>query len=296
MFQHQINYLKLRSKGMENEKKTSSSQNVLNIILVIICGAIMGLFVYDYINKNDQIAEYKNSEQKRIKATEEQLAKVNKLTSLYKEASFNNTSEGLVTDEENEQIKSDIARNVSSNLSPIMAKMDKSQGITNEKLDKIMNELIDLLEKETKKSKDIRKKMASAIEKERRVEARLQRDLSETQKTVADLNGMVGELKALYVSSMEEDSSIGDIIRCATAPAKFLQNTLTFDWFVARDRRSAKNSIEQKQADIMERYNAIGDPAALRQLKLKRRKRIKQNKQQKHKRRRKVSEPEIIRK
>ena len=273
---------------MENEKKNSSSQNVLNVILVIICGAIMGLFVYDYINKNDQIAEYKNSERKRVKATEDQLAKVNKLTNLYKEASFNNTSEGLVTDDENEQIKSDIARNVSSNLSPIMAKMDKSQGVTNEKLDKIMNELIDLLEKETKKSKEIRRKMSAAIEKERRIEARLQKDLTETQKTVADLNGMVGELKALYVSSMEVDSSIGDLIRCATAPAKFLQNTLTFDWFVARDRRTAKKSIEREQKNIMDRYNVIGDPAALRRLNAKRKK--------KHmkRRKRKVSEPEII--
>ncbi len=60
---------------MENEKKTNSSQNVLNVILVIICGAIMGLFVYDYINKNDQIAEYKADQKKQIEAFNEYVKK-----------------------------------------------------------------------------------------------------------------------------------------------------------------------------------------------------------------------------
>ena len=277
---------------MENEKKNASSQNVLNVILVIICGAIMGLFVYDYINKNDQIAEYKSDEQKHAKVREERLAKAERLSNLYKQASFNNVSEGLVNDEDNERIKNDIAKNVSTNLSPIMAKMDKGQDITNEKLDKIMSELIELLEKEVKKSASIRRQMSAAISKERKIEARLQKDLTETQKVVADLNGMLGELKGRYIGALEEDSALGDLARCASAPAKFLGNTLTLDWWASRDKYNAKIEVDKRQKEIMDRYDAIGDPAALRRLKALRRK--KQSKGKKRSKRRKLAEPEVI--
>lgn len=246
---------------MENEKKTSSSQNVLNVILVIICGAIMGLFVYDYINKNDQIAEYKADQKKQTEVYQEKIDRINKVAKLYKEASYNNTPpEGLVSDDENERIKSDIARNVSSNLSPIMAKLDKNQGVTNEKLDKILNDLINLLEKETKKSAEIRRQMADAVAKERVIEEKLQKDLTETQKVVADLNGMVSELKALYIAAHEEDSAFGDIGRAAECVPKFAVNALTFDWWASRDKNRAEVKVAKKQQEIMDRYEAIGNP------------------------------------
>lgn len=259
---------------MENEKKGNSSQSVLNVILVIICAAIMGLFIYDYMNKNDQIAEYKKEALNRERDNEEQyIKKVKKIATIYKQTSFNNASDGLVSDEENEQIKEDIAKNVSSHLSPIMSKLDETQGMTNDKLDKIMNELISLLEKETKKSALVRKKMASAIAKERKIEKKLQFELMQTQKIVADLNGMVGDLKGKYISEHEDDSGIGDIIRCATAPAKFVRNTFTFDWFHGTDKRKAEKVINAKQLSIIERYDAIGDPQAQRELKMKKKRR-----------------------
>jgi hypothetical protein len=319
---------------MEKEKKNDSSQNVLNVILVIICGAIVGLFVYDYINKNDQIAEYKTeARQSREKASQERLDKANKLITLYKKASFNNVPEGLVSDEDNEQMKVDIAKNVSSNLSMIMAKMDKGQditndkldkvqnitnekldrgqnitnekldrvmNITNEKLDKVMNELIALLEKETQKGVEIRKQMKTAIDKERKIEAKLQEDLTETQKVVTDLNGMVGELKALYVDAHEEDSALGDIGRVVNAVPKFVGNTLTFDWWASRDKSEAKKVIEAKQNDIMDRYDTIGDPTALKRIKvsqiLRRNKVItkKQGNKKRRARKPRVAEPELI--
>lgn len=271
---------------MENEKKSDSSQNVLNVILVIICGAIMGLFVYDYINKNNQIAEYKASEEKRTKATEEQLARVNKLTDLVKETSYSNVPEGLVSEAENEKIKMDIAKNVTNNLSPIIAKMDKGQDMTNEKLDKIMNELIDLLEKETQKSAEIRAQMSAAIEKERQIEGKLQQELTETNKVVADLSGMVGELKVLYIDAHGEDSSLGDIGRIVKAVPDFVGNTFTFDWWASRDRRRANEKIEAKQIEIMERFEAIGNPeAAARQA---------AEKAAKKEKIKKIKEPELI--
>ena len=277
---------------MENEKKNDSSQNVLNVILVIICGAIMGLFVYDYINKNNQIAEYKVEDQKRTKVTEDQLARVTKLTKMVQDASFSNVPEGLVTDDENEKIKSDIARNVSTNLSPIIAKMDKGQDITNEKLDKIMNELIELLEKETQKSANIRTRMSAAIAKERKIEAKLQKDLTETNKVVADLNGMVGELKALYIDAHGEDSALGDIGRAVVAVPNFVGNTLTFDWWASRDQRRAENKIEKQQEIIMDRFEVIGDSAAAK------RKAAQRKEEQKRARTRKfrLFEPEMIKK
>lgn len=245
---------------MENEKKANSSQNVLNVILVIICGAIMGLFVYDYINKNDQIAEYKAEQKKQNDIYKEKLERIDKVAENYKQIAYSNTSEGLVSSEENEKIKSDIARNVSSNLSPIMAKLDKSQGMTNDKLDKIMDELIALLEKEAKKSADLRKQMGDAIGKERAIEDKLQKELTETQKVVADLNGMVSEVKAKYIAAHEDDSVLGDVGRAAECVPKFVGNALTFDWWASRDKHRAEVKIDKKQQEIMDRYEAIGNP------------------------------------
>ena len=299
---------------MENEKKNASSQNVLNVVLVIVCGAIVGLFIYNDINKNAQIAEYKSEERKLMKkvsevseVSKERLAKANQLANLYKQASYNNFSENLDkhkfsesvdNDKRDESIKSGIAMDISAKLSPIMAKMDKGQDITNEKLDKIMGELIALLEKEIKKSVAIRKQMSDAITKERRIETRLQRDLVETQKVVADLNGMLGELKGRYIGALEDDSALGDIARCAAAPAKFVGNTLTFDWWASRDKCRAKEEIDRRQKEIMDRYNSIGDSATLRRLReLRRNKCISGGKTRcKYFEKRKLSEPELIKK
>ena len=306
---------------MGNEKKKDSSQSLLNIVLVIICGAIMGLLIYDYINKNEQISKYKAAEQKRTeamekqlaKATEEQLTKVDKLATLYRQASFNNApihENGEINDktsnEKDERIQIDIAHNISANLSPIMAKMDKGQDITNDKLDRIMNELIELLEKETQKGTELRKQMKIAINKERQTEAKLQKKLTETQKVVSELNGMVGELKALYISAHEEDSALGDIGRIVNAVPKFVGNTLTLDWWASRDKHRAYNKISKKQNEIMERYEAIGNPAALKRLRVLQRNRkqktsIQKMRYKKHKKhtmkqtaKRKVTEPELI--
>lgn len=280
---------------MENEKKNnSSSQNVLNIILVMVCGAILGLFVYDYINKNAQIAEYKADQKKQSDTYKEQIDRINKVANTYKEISYSNTSEGLVSDEENEKIKSDIARNVSTNLSPIMAKLDKSQGVTNQKLDKIMDELIELLEKETQKSSEIRKQMADAISKERGIQDKLQQKLTETQKVVADLNGMVSEVKALFIAAHEDDSALGDIGRAAECVPKFVKNTLTFDWWVSRDKREAKYDVEVKQQEIMDRYEAIGQPGVVIRRAPAPTKRSFLNKKKAYEKKGRVAEPEII--
>lgn len=220
----------------------------------------MGLFVYDYINKNDQIAEYKAEQKKQNDIYKEKLERIDKVAENYKQIAYSNTSEGLVSSEENEKIKSDIARNVSSNLSPIMAKLDKSQGMTNDKLDKIMDELIALLEKEAKKSADLRKQMGDAIGKERAIEDKLQKELTETQKVVADLNGMVSEVKAKYIAAHEDDSVLGDVGRAAECVPKFVGNALTFDWWASRDKHRAEVKIDKKQQEIMDRYEAIGNP------------------------------------
>lgn len=282
---------------MENEKKKSSgAQMVLNALLVIVICAIFVLFIYDYVNKNNELAEYKaqdkiNSAKKDIK-----LKKVADIANLYKDAAMSNVSEGVLPSEESEKIKKQIAVNVSKNLSPILEKVNDDQNLTNEKLDKILNELIELLEKETKKSQTIRKELAQAVKAERLKQERLQMQLNETQKVVSDLNGLVGELKAQYIAAHEEDSALGDIARAASAPAKFVTNTFTFDWFVARDKRHAQRKYDIIQRQIMEYYNAIGDPVELKRLKMKRqlKKRVKEHKKYTKIRKIKAPEPEII--
>ncbi len=256
---------------MEKEdKKGSSSQNVLNVILVIICGAIMGLFVYDYINKNNQIADLREAERDSAKKSVEQLEvkweqRVNRLAEMYSDTSMSNVTvpEGVpVSGDENERIKSDIARNISDNLSPIMAKIDEGQGMTNEKLDKIMNDLLDLLDKELKKSVELRKQMAEEVAKERAIAGVLQSELTETQKIVSELNGFTSELRGMYLAEKPDDSAFGDIGRAAMCVPQFAKNALTFDWFTSTDRIRAKNELDAKHREIMDRFEAVGNPNA----------------------------------
>ena len=262
---------------MSEEKKGSSTQNILNVIIVIICGAIMGLFIYDYIHKNDEIAELRKANLKKteVKAKIDE-EKLKKLAKIYKEASHNNTviKEIIGKDGTTETVSADantdkqvIADDVSKKLSPILDELEKKQGLTDQKLDKIMNDLLEMLEKENKKSIALRKEMKESINHERKIEAKLQEDLEETQRIVADMNGLLNELKAKYIDAKKDDSAIGDIIRCASTPAEFLRNTLTFDWFTGRDKKKAELKYDLKQQLILDRYNAINSPGELKRLK-----------------------------
>ena len=266
---------------MSEEKKSSSTQNILNVIIVIICGAIMGLFIYDYIHKNDEIAELRKANLQKTETKIKDEAKLDeeklkKLAKIYQEASHNNTvikeiidKDGkpttvLVNKNPDQQV---IADDVSKKLSPILSELEKKQGLTDQKLDKIMGDLLDMLEKENKKSIALRQEMKESIIYERKLEAKLQRNLEETQKVVADMNGLVNELKAKYIDEKKDDSAIGDIIRCASAPAEFVRNTLTFDWFTGRDKKKAEIKYDLKQELILDRYNAIDSPTELNKLK-----------------------------
>ncbi|MBN1864967.1 MAG: hypothetical protein JW808_08710 [Victivallales bacterium] len=250
----------------KEEKKGTSSQNVLNVILVIICGAIMGLFVYDYINKNNQIAELRDAERESAKQSTKELEvkweqRVNRLADIYRDTSMSNVpvaAEAVVSGDENERIKSDIARNISQNLSPIMAKIDEGHGMTNEKLDKIMNDLIELIDKEIQKGVQLRQQMAEEIAKERAIAGVLQSHLTETQKIVSELNGFTSEMKGLYLSEKPDDSAFGDIGRAAMCVPQFAKNVLTFDWYTSTDRIRAKNELDAKHREIMDRFEAVG--------------------------------------
>ena len=263
---------------MSDEGKKTSSQNILNIILVIICGALMGWFIYENINKNDQLAEYRKAEMKRYeKERDADAEKIKKLANIFKETSYNNQAvKEIITTENGKKVvklakgkpvSETIADDVSKKIDPALKALDKKQGLTDKKLDKIMNELLSMLEEENKKSVMLRKEMQKAIKNERQIEENLSNKLGETQKIVADMNGLLNDLKARYLAEVKDDSAIGDIIRCASAPAEFLRNTLTFDWFNGSDksRAAVKYDIEQKL--IMDRYNLIDDPKALKRLK-----------------------------
>jgi hypothetical protein len=109
--------------------------------------------------------------------------------------------------------------------------------------------------------------MKDAIKNERKIESQLRARLIETQKIVADMNGLLNDLKARYIAEVKDDSAIGDIIRCANAPAEFLRNTLTFDWFNGSDKNRAAVKYDIEQKLIMDKYNLIDDPEALKSLK-----------------------------
>jgi hypothetical protein len=171
-----------------------------------------------------------------------------------------------------------------------------------------MNDLLDMLEKENKKTAKLRNEMKLSIEQERKIEEKLQTDLEETQKIVADMNGLLNELKAKYIDAKKDDSAIGDIIRCASAPAEFLRNTLTFDWFSGTDKKRAELKYDLKQRLILDRYNTIDSPNELKNLKKQQRVynlerlrradtrfRIRQVKPVETKTVIEVSEPEVIR-
>ena len=259
---------------MTAEKKSNSgSQTVLNVLLIIVCCSIFGLFIYDYINKNHELAEFKK--QRKMQAAEKdiQLKKIEGMANLYRETAYSNVPEGIVPSEESEKIKQQIAQNVSSNLAPILDKVNKDQELTKQKLNKVQNELIKLLNKETQKSRSIRQELARTLKSERARQDKLQRELTETQKVVCDMNGLVSELKAKYLAAHGDDSAFSDIGRTAAAPAKFVINAFTFDWFEGSDLKKEQRKYDSIQHQIMEYYSAIGNPAAMKRLMAERLKR-----------------------
>ena len=281
------------------KKRNSGSQTVLNVLLIIVCCSIFGLFIYDYINKNKEIAEYKKQDKVLAAEKDIQLKKIEGMANLYRETAYSNVPEGIVPSEESEKIKEQIAQNVSSNLAPILDKVNKDQELTKQKLNKVQNELIKLLNKETQKSRAIRQELARTLKAERARQDKLQRELTETQKVVCDMNGLVSELKAKYFAAHGDDSAFSDIGRTAAAPAEFVINTFTFDWFEGSDLKKEQRKYDFIQRQIMEYYNAIGNPAAMRRLQTERAKRkkdyIKKRNAAKKSRKQKKNEPEIIR-
>lgn len=259
---------------METTKKSNSgSQTVLNILLIIVCCSIFGLFIYDYVRKNHELADYKKQEKVLAAEKDLQLKKIKGMANLYRETASANLPEGIFPPEDKEKIKQEIAQNVSTNLAPILDKVNKGQVLTKQKLNKMQNDLIQLLKEETRKSKSIRAELAKTLRNERARQDRLQKALTETQKVVCDLNGLTSELKAKYLAEHGDDSAFSDIGRTAAAPAKFVINAFTFDWFEGSDLKKEKRKYDAMQYSIMEYYNAIGNPAAMKRLQEKRAKR-----------------------
>ncbi len=265
---------------MTTEKRNPGSQLVLNVLLIIVCCSIFGLFIYDYIRKNNELENFKTqekllSEAKDLKIQEKdiQLKKIESMANLYSETAFANVPEGIVPSEESEKIKQQIAKNVSANLAPILEKVKENQQITKKKMDKIQNELIMLLNKETQKSLSIRRELIRTLKSERSRQDKLQKDLNATQKVVSDLNGLTGELKAKYLAAHGDDSAFSDIGDTAAAPARFVINAFTFDWFKGSDLKREKRKYDSIQRQIMEYYRAIGNPIEMRRIKAKRLKR-----------------------
>ena len=249
---------------MDNaKKKNSNSQVVLNVLLVIVCCVIFGLFVFDYINKNAELTELKNQQKKQAEEKEIILKNIKSSLEAYRTTAIANAPEPKenATPEEKAIYNEKIARDVTSNIAPLFTrispallnvtkgqkvtlknieKLKSIQKLTTAELNKIQNKLLKMLKNETLKTGKLRKNYEKRIMRERAVQGRLQRDLTETRKVVSELNGMFCELKAKYLEGQKNNTAIGDIAKTAAAPAKFVQHFFTADWFKSREYRKEK--------------------------------------------------------
>lgn len=279
---------------VQGQKTARSTTSVVNVLLLVVCFAIFALFVYDYLKKNKEIAEYKQQDalrtvdaEKRAQELEVKLTKIKELTNLYKKT-MNENARALATAQnpakpkfaseptsststkgiqkvevtnfatDNDDVdRMNIARKVSSDLAPIIAKVNKSQTLTNEKLDKAISDLIMLLDKETAKSLRISKSLTKVVLKERKRGDMLQRKLTLTNGIVTDLSTFATELGTLYVNAHEDDSVLGNIGTAAMAPVKVVQNTLSLDFCFGHDKMKAEKIFKRELRKIMSRYRRI---------------------------------------
>ena len=249
--------------------RTPWSQTLLNILLIIVCCSIFGLFIYEYIQKSNELETLKIQKELVPAEKEIQVKKIEGMAKLYRETAYSNIPEEIIPSEEREKIKEQIAQNVSANLAPILSKVNKDQELTKNKIDRIQSELIKLLNDETKKSMAIRQELAKTLKAERAREDKLQRDLIETQKVVASLNALTSELKAKYLAVHGDDSALTDIGDTAAAPARFVINVFKLDWFEGSDLKNEQKKYDTIQNHIMEYYNAIGIPEKMQRIKKK---------------------------
>jgi hypothetical protein len=241
----------------------STVQTVLNILLVIVCCVIFGLFIHDYIKKNNELAAYKQHEREWMDNLKTRKKKVTKLADIYKTQAIANATdataqeEDIVNSEERKKIQQEIANHVSENLSPIFLELDKDSNLTNKKLDKITNDLIAMIGKETKKSESIRQEMDKQFKAERAREDNLQKQLAATRAVYTDLYGYACELRQLYVDAHEDDSVLGNIGTAVMAPVKVVQNTLSFNPAFGRDKIRAGKETQKKLDEIKQRYESL---------------------------------------
>ena len=278
------------SEPKEQKVGGSTAQGAVHVLFVIVCCAVFGLFVYDYLKKNKEIAEYKKHEtiraensEKRAQDLEIKLTKVKELANLYQKTMRENARARLMAENaikpkverdpeskttQKVEVKSfnsdnddlsriNIARKVSSDLAPIISKVNKSQSLTNEKLDKAIADLITLLDKETAKSQKITKNLTKVLVIERRRGDMLQKKLTLTNGIVTELTSFAAELGTLYVNAHEDDSVLGNIGTAAMAPVKVVQNTLSLNLCFGRDKMRAEKMFKKRLARILARYRKI---------------------------------------
>ena len=279
----------------ETTERKSSGTSAIQILFLIVCFAIFALFVYDYLKKNKEIAEYKQQETARAQKSENRasdlevkLTKVKELAGLYRKTMRENararamaenamkpqsqpSSSSLLGSKNAKKVevksfsssgdddvaRINIARKVSSDLAPIIDRVNKSQTLTNEKLDKAIADLITLLDKETTKSQKITKNLTKVLVMERRRGDKLQRKLTLTNEVVTELSTFASELGTLYVNAHEDDSVLGNIGTAAMAPVKVVQNTLSLNLCFGRDKMCAERRFKKKLKLIMARYRRI---------------------------------------
>lgn len=279
---------------VQEQKAGGSKPSIVNVLLLVVCCAIFALFVYDYLKKNKEIADYKKQNsvradgaEKRAQDLEIKLTKVKELANLYKKTMHENASARAMADNaikpklnpapistdlakntqkievnsfssDNDDVaRINIARKVSSDLAPIIARVNKTQTLTNEKLDKAISDLIMLLDKETAKSLKIAKNLTKVLIKERKRSDVLQRKLTLTNGIVTDLSIFAAELGTLYVNAHEDDSVLGNIGTAAMAPVKVVQNTLSLNLCFGRDKQMAERRFKRELKKIMSRYRKI---------------------------------------
>ena len=89
---------------------------------------------------------------------------------------------------------------------------------------------------------------------------------------MAALNALTSELKAKYLAAHGDDSALSDIGDTAAAPARFVINVFKLDWFEGSDLKNEQEKYDAIQSQIIEYYNAIGNPEKMQRIKNKQKK------------------------
>jgi hypothetical protein len=271
----------------------SKSSNILTIVFAVIAFIVVGVLIYDHVQKSneleaksEQIVKLQNQSAEASKDLSNLKDEISKLAqgvqknNNYTEQSRMKNIDGL--ENNNQKLFDGIANSVSGKISPLIKQLQAGQKVNNkhlltvlEKMSKSLDEEKVAMENELRKKEHtiatLKAKNGNLSEEQKealkalrvryaRVTQNLFKKLIATRAVVAQLRAYSTKYSSLYIKEMGEDSFVGDLKEGVVVPVNMIKNLFTADIVQGKDNRESRQEATKRLNKILAEYDKIYAP------------------------------------